>query len=477
MSERNLKLEYWQARLADLEQRSKELELEIGGTVDSSVRRGLEKKLLSVLDEVDSVRDTISEIEQTIQYGTVRARDRALLAILQASSDQIVVMQQAYQTTVLHWQADVPQAVESPEAMVCELNRIGLTADYSALEEFVAHLVSKLDSKADNTGLITSLTQWGQQYYPERNWLALRTQIQNKFEKKSTAFQPAILIRIRLDEETTTQSTDNISHYCLEAWLVEDVKTYQEQGSQRTGYHTLVEADTPAAAPFVLEELDAKIQPLLEQWLIQAKQILINCKKAPEFYIFLPKKLLDLKVDYWPLDPPKPPNRPKRLGFLYRVVLCCADRLEGVYPVDRWHSFWQRHQDSLGRKASDMFVDGSDRDLDALIEILEEAFETNSALGLKITTALRIPTAEDLFEELLISGLPLAIWGRCDEPLISRVTELGTILQTDVLDKLPETVQTKRRQARISSNTPECHIGHHLSLLRDDPTLIPPKSA
>lgn len=469
MGERNLKLEYWQERLEVLNQRITELKLEIGATVDSTFRKGLENKLMVALDEIDQVEATISNIWEISQHKEVQVQTDELIDILQRHNSQIEEMRRAYQTTVSHWPTDVPQEVETAISMIKELKRIGSSADYSALEEFVAHLVSDTNS----TKLISALNHWGQHYYPDRSWAALHVQIQQAFEPKSENFQPAILIRIHLAEEATTQA-DNTPHYQLEAWLIEDIETYQTQGNRRTGYHTLVSADTPAALPFVLEALEAKMQPLLNQWLSQAKQILSGCKNDPEFHVFLPKSLLHLTVDYWPLDDRQ---RPKRLGQLHRVVMCCADRLDGPYPIGPWRSLWDRHQTCLDQIAGDVFVDGSEQDLDTLIEVLEDAVADNAIVGLKVTTAPRLPAAEELFEELLISGLPLAIWGRCEEAGIAIAAELDTILRTDSLIKLPQTVQEKRREARKPKNSVDRHIGHHLSLLRDNPTLIPPKSA
>jgi hypothetical protein len=105
-----------------------------------------------------------------------------------------------------------------------------------------------------------------------------------------------------------------------------------------------------------------------------------------------------------------------------------------------------------------------------------ETIETSDgAVGLHLTNA---PSAEMLAliaEELWVIGLPLLFWGRCDEPRINNAEALDTILQRKRLDELAETLKAARRQSR--SNTPECDIGHHLSLLRDNPSLIYPLSA
>lgn len=466
MVERNLELEYWQEQLEALVQEAKKLQQELEVENDSIRRDRLEKRLMQNFEKRSQVEAKVQSCEQSAKTALEGIRKSALLAILLDHRDQVAEMAQAYLTTVLHWPTDVPQSVEEPAQMIRELNRIGSTPEYSALEEFVAHLVGQTKSVA----LIDALNVWGQQYYAERNWSALKTQIQQKFEVDCEEFQPAILIQIRLAEEATTQA-DNVPRYQLQAWLVDNVETYQEQRKQRTGYRKLIEEGTPAFEPFVLEQLEEKIQPLLGQWLSLVNQVLPECRNDPEFHVFLPKELLFLNVDCWLF------GGGRRLGHQHRVMVCCADRLEGPYPGPTWRRMWDRHQACLEQQANETFVSISDQDLDTAIEIIEDAIDADTVVGLKLTTPPCSPAAEELFEELLSAGLPLAVWGRCDEANISIPQELDTILQVCTLSQLPHIVHRKRRESRRRANTPDRHIGHHLSLLRDNPTLIPPKSA
>ena len=71
-------------------------------------------------------------------------------------------------------------------------------------------------------------------------------------------------------------------------------------------------------------------------------------------------------------------------------------------------------------------------------------------------------------------GFPLPIWGRTDLAEATNETELDRILEVDLRD-LPQTVRRERRESR--KKPVGGHIGHHLSLLGDDPKLVPPKSA
>ncbi|MEM9092855.1 MAG: hypothetical protein AAGC93_29525 [Cyanobacteria bacterium P01_F01_bin.53] len=471
MSSRNVGLEF---KLADLkrklEKEKKRLEAidrKIAEGVDFEEEEKLETRKDGIYPTINALSENIRKLEGKWQNQSLENRNTELISLLQAADHSNYDFQQLYQTVVSHWGTATAPSAASLLEILPELERMGKndTAGYSALESFIAHLWHKASPE-----LLAALRSWGEDYFPKQNWADLYAQIQAELTAKSANLKPAILINICLAEEKTTQS-GNQPHYRLEAWLVENLETYQEQGKQRTGYHPLTLTGTPAAEPFMIEALEAKIQPLLNNWISQTKRLLVNCNRDPEFYVFLPKSLLEMAVDYWPLD------TRKRLGHLYSVVLCCSDRLDGPYPINAWHRFWERHCDCSEKIATDAFIEGSDENIDNLIEALEEAEDDENIVGLKLKTAPSSEKLEMLFDELLIAGLPLAFWGRCDKANILNAKELDTILQKDSLGKLSVTVQHKRREARKAKNTPDCHIGHHLSLLQDNPKLIPPRSA
>ena len=71
--------------------------------------------------------------------------------------------------------------------------------------------------------------------------------------------------------------------------------------------------------------------------------------------------------------------------------------------------------------------------------------------------------------------MPLAIWGRQNLVQVTNEAELDRVLNDCCLDELPHTVKEERRAARRMAE--DSHVGHHLSLLWDDPYLVPPRSA
>ncbi|PZO48734.1 MAG: hypothetical protein DCF15_17630 [Phormidesmis priestleyi] len=198
----------------------------------------------------------------------------------------------------------------------------------------------------------------------------------------------------------------------------------------------------------------------------------MECEKDPEFYVFLPKELLDTAVDQWPL------TSSGCLGHTYSVVLCCSDRID--YPtasIGGWQRYWKRHENAAGQTARDVFIECDGRDMSAVMSAIKTIEASSDAIGLHLINAPSAETLDLIAEELWIVGLPLMLWGRCDEVKINNAQALDTILQKKSLNELAETLKAERYQSRNPGNTPECHIGHHLSLLRDNPLLIYPLSA
>ena len=469
MSERDLGREM---QLADISRQLEEEKQRIGNInqkisegVDFEEERKLEARKDSSFQKISELDNKKKALEQADEQRHLSESARQLADILQTADDSKV--QQAYQGLAAYWHTAIPATMPPRSQLVTELDRLGNSkdADYSGLESFIAHLW-----QVANGQLLIELKRWSQTYYPARDWANLYQTIQAALLDSAKSFKPAILVKVAPAEEKTTQSAQNQPHYRLEAWLIEDIHTYKTQGRRRTGYRPLIKAETPDAEPFVLDKLTQKVQSLLGQWIKRTKQLLMDCEEDPEFYVFLPKELLDMAVDDWPL------SAALSLGHAYSVVLCCLDRIDGPYPVKGWKQYWTRHTSAAERVAREVFVESDGSDVSAVMAAIAQMKASADAVGLHLTCAPGAETLSLIVEELLIAGVPLFFWGRCDEVNISNAEALDTILQKDSLGNLAETVQLERSKARLPQNTPECHIGHHLSFLRDSPLLIYPLS-
>ncbi|NEQ53524.1 MAG: DUF342 domain-containing protein, partial [Leptolyngbya sp. SIO3F4] len=292
MASRDLGLEYKledrKKKLRRLKERLEKIDKKIDEGVDFEEEEKLEARKDNTFVEISEINQEIEDIKQELQQQTEQAQENDFVLILQASDITLEILENVYRTTVNY--LAVPAPVEITAAsdiwkalapIVCE------NQQYSAVEIFVACLMNGSQSSQ----LIHALRDWGQEYCPDSNWSAIYAAVQTELDARSQNFQPAILIKLSLAEEKTTQS-GNQPYYRLEAWLIENLKTYQQQGQERRGHHNLIEAGTVAAEPFLIDNIELTMQPLLSQWLIRKKQLMNRCKLDPEFYVFLPKSLL-----------------------------------------------------------------------------------------------------------------------------------------------------------------------------------------
>ncbi|MEM9264680.1 MAG: hypothetical protein AAGA46_04075, partial [Cyanobacteria bacterium P01_F01_bin.13] len=119
----------------------------------------------------------------------------------------------------------------------------------------------------------------------------------------------------------------------------------------------------------------------------------------------------------------------------------------------------------------DAFVAGSG---DCSQGMLKGQWQTNQKLGLKLSNVLTQKQYDEVFSTLIELGIPVALWLRCDQFAngLECGCELDGLLNCEP-QKLPELVRDMRSKA--TSLPPDAHIGHHLSFLWEDPTLIPPR--
>jgi vWA-MoxR associated protein C-terminal domain len=466
----NPKLEYLQSQLSSLRSNQKKVQLQIDAVLPADVltKDALENCLNLLFDEIKDVEQKIKEEESNWNDRLAQQKFNDLIKIIQSNQTLWEQIQKAYENTLNHWAVRVKQNLVDVRSIVNELNKIPQgSLPYSALDEFISNVFNE----TSDVVITESLTQWGKEYRQDIDWFSLYTLIQESEAGRFKNANPAILITIARSDEASTQSPDGETYFQIESWLIEDIGTYQ---SKKTGFHSLLSVDSPDAAPFLLGELLGKITSLLNRFLQKQREYCKNCENYPEIHVFLPLELMYLGVDIWVLENSL---RPKYLGHDHLVFIRCANRYDRNYSkAPSWRKLWKRHQDSLQEIAQHVFVPGHDKDIDKLIEILDDAVQDNRQfIGLQLSDAP--VSAKNSFYELLDSGLPLAIWSRSNLTRSKHRTQVSALLASCCLETLPTKVKDKRFETRQSKNTEANHIGHHLSLLWDDPNFYPPKSA
>ncbi|MBD2073045.1 hypothetical protein H6F86_03910 [Phormidium sp. FACHB-592] len=463
-------LDFYQTQLDDLERDYTKVKEQQRVEQDGPTQNKLERQIEQIGRQMDGWQQKIAQHQTDRQRQVARIALDTLISILKTDESQLELMIQAYQQTISHWSVPVRLDINTVETIIYELERIAPgQSSYTARDEFIAHVVHQ----TPNPSLPNALNHWGVQYRGSIDWLQLHTQIQAAQDKRLETAEPAILMSITRCDEASTQTQETATYYQINAWLIEDIETYR---SQKTGYHSLLATDSPESASYLLEELLPQITRLLNHFLAEQRRLFDFCENYPQIHVFLPLELMHLGVDVWQLNAENS-RRQEYLGHDHIVVIRCANRYDRNYKKSpSWLKLWKRHQGLLQESAKEVFVPGHDHDLDELMDVLDEAVQpASNVVGLHVT---QVPlNTEELFYELLDSGLPLAIWPRCNLNDNAHETAMADLLATCCLEQLPHTVKDKRYETRKRHNAPDCHIGHHLSLLWDDPYLVPPKSA
>ncbi len=370
-------------------------------------------------------------------------------------------MQQAYQATVKARLFKAPRNIETVKSLITELLRIPKgSSDFTAIEEFAA----RLNSISENQELVSVLKQWGEQHC--KDWSELVRKIR---EEENPKVQTALLIMISYSDEAATQSQDG-EVYRVEVLLIENVEQYKKapqgelKGCRKVGKSKLTGDET-----YSWEKIPGVLKELLEE-----ENIADELSSESEVHIFLPQQHLNCEADRWELIEGAKGYIP--IGYKYNVFVRLYERLSRNYKKSKtWRRKWQQKDGFL--KASNIFEDCDDCKLGDIEHLLYEldSKESKKVIGVKLIKALNPDRFTDFAELILKGGLPLAIWDRSNLSKSTNEAELNRILEACILEELPKTVKDKRFDSRNKSRY--SHIGYHLSLLWDDPDLVPPKSA
>lgn len=264
------------------------------------------------------------------------------------------------------------------------------------------------------------------------------------------------------------QPTDN---YSVKAFFIPDAKEYDaKSGAGQKEIYVSLDGEVPTEN-INQSTLEGFVQACLET----------AARLSPEnlmVHLILPFPLMNVAVETWSLmgDDPVLPGLvlETKIGERYRLVIQIAARL---YPkvFNAYEEPWRRNWDRLTKlKSKDMcnaFLAGA---AVSSRSDLKQKWQADQHLGLKLSNVLTQKQYDEVFSTLIELGIPVALWLRCDQFAngLECGCELDGLLNCKP-QKLPELVRDMRSKA--TSLPPDAHIGHHLSFLWEDPTLIPPR--
>jgi hypothetical protein len=451
----NLQLDYIERVLADLEKKHETISEQLRAADATEVDR-LKISLSATIKQMRRLEQEKRAIEEEQTQISFQEALDSMTSLLQLYENQVNDMKAAQSKVCRkHGFRILRQPCTSAEVISQLLEIPWSQNSLEVLEEFAAYLLVF----TQESRLKVALQSWGSQHASE-HWADLLQQANQHQIELTQQSHPALLVLIRQNDEASTQSQAEM--FDVKAWLIRDIHHYRECKKDRdkdAKNDVLGIISSTVEKTFSEPELLIKLPEYISEVLSDNSYFFTV---EPELHIFLPFELMNHDIDRWNLVDDC--GESLFLGHEYKVIFRCARRLSPNRHTSRWKNRWKEHQAQLERYADQSFTCGDDSDLKALLENLKKTADT--VVGLKVVTAPQHTGAQSLFGVLLQVGIPVAIWSRKNLEHSTNEAELNRILSTCFLKNLPDTVHDERNGAS--------HISQHLSLLWDDPLLVPP---
>ncbi|MDY6899267.1 MAG: hypothetical protein SWZ49_14485 [Cyanobacteriota bacterium] len=398
-------------------------------------KRNLQLDLDSILKEIEDIQGQINNANnQKFQY---------LKEILSkfTTKEEISIIKKAYR-------ACSPEGwhfitTDEPEKILVDVMKMPKgNSKYTKVEHFVACLFALIK----NPSLVAGLKNWAEENINEFDDL-FKKEKQELERKRQENKNPYLIVRVK-------ENSSKKDYYFVDAWLIPDGDTYHYE--EKPNCKQLDKSkDT-----FTLKEIRVEIKNFLDEIGEYASSKLI-------VEIFLPLNVINEAVDSWEIE-----NEfglvLEKLSLNYKVVVRSTERCEKIYNRFRgkWKEKWNDLQDLIENSTINNFVYFNDGNLN---ELLPELTKRNH-IGIQFQKTPIKTGKGSVFAAILTTAIPIALWLRHELSLNfnEQVDGLGKCC----IEQLIETVAEKRREALKKPQ--DSHIGHHISLLWENPNRLPP---
>ena len=348
--------------------------------------------------------------------------------------------------------------------------------NYSLLERFICFLLLHLEDLKKPSELCQKLTEWLEKYSQNIEDLkaVLRKEKALKNQENFQIKQPEPYLLVAAIEKS--------KGFILKAWLIENPQNYTPENPQ--GFHSFIDEEnvlmnakgTIVSNKNTSEFNQAKNLTELLQffWADVSERYDFNLEKIA---IFLPYKLIDRDikpVDQYISDPNIPEYFQTLLGEQCEITLRFSERLRlsgnSNAELNKFNQKWRSLTSRQGARVIDIFhpsaTSGNSK------KFFRQIFADDVA-AVRLTEVLQPEKRESVMEAFYYAGIPVALWMRPEAENIDCAEELQNICNAcNSLSNLPGTIKAKRSEAWKQDI--DRHIGNHLSLLWEDPDIVPP---
>ncbi|MBR8839319.1 MAG: hypothetical protein DSM106950_36290 [Stigonema ocellatum SAG 48.90 = DSM 106950] len=403
------------------------------------------KKLCALLEVIrEEVGEDVKKLINRLLQQIIQQQLTDILAPLEQKQEIFQVMKKAYvECCPRNWGEDWED--ESPDTLEKILSNLGDMPQGNAHESPIVQFVARLSQNPNiSEPTATQLKEWVQQN--AKNFSQLLTEISDDevtTKEQQDSIPTYLIILIKPSQQNQNK------HYSVAAWFISDGRKDKFDFRTGQGYNSLDIQEQEEI--FQLKQIPTLVQNFLTQ---AANKYMMDWCEPPIIMFFLPFKLLNEPIDSWKIE--KIP-----LGIQYHVVIRSCGRLKGYLFRNIWIQKWQALQhrmDSLDEKNL-IFGDG---DWKSLLNKLDQP----KVVGVKLLK----PPSKDIINVLEKTATPVAIWFRKSLKEINLQEQFETLVKGG-MGALPKIIKEKRSEA--FSIDKEQHIGHHISLLWEDPYLLP----
>lgn len=339
---------------------------------------------------------------------------------------------------------------ESPDTLKEILANLKDTPQGKAPESPLIQFVARLSEDAEIPELAAiSLKKWGEQN--ANNFSELLTKIRNaEITRNEEMVQTYLIVLLNPSKQHQNK------RYFVSAWFIPNGENDKFNCHTGEGYKIL-EIEQQEQETFYLEEIPC----LLKDYLAQITPHLTDFSSLPTIEIFLPYELLNEPIDTWRIQEEE--ELPIPIGSLYKVIVRSSHRLKKYRYRNVWVQKWKTLKELTENPCSKCCTSGDYHSWQELFSRLNQ----DCAIALKLMK----PPSKEFFQVMDQTAIPVALWIRQELQNLNFQVELDQLLQCSITE-LPERVKQKRLDDFPDAS--EQRIGHHLSLLWENPHILPP---
>ncbi|MCL2934721.1 MAG: serine protease [Trichodesmium sp. MAG_R03] len=354
--------------------------------------------------------------------------------------------------------------------------------NYSLLERFICFLLLHLEDLKKPSELCQKLTEWLEKYSQNIEDLkaVLRKEKAIIDQEKYDMKEPEACLLVAAIEKSNNS-------FVVRAWLIEDIQNYTHNNSNSS--HSLINEEEILinkegiiTSNKTISELkkSKNLTELLQSLWADVASFCVCDKKSKlekihlkKIAISLPYKLIDRHikpVDQYLSDPNVPEFCQTLLGIECEVTLRFSERIRSS----------DRHSKTLERKWRSL----TSRKRQPVIEIFHPSgisdtkkffkqIRSENVVAVRLTEVLPPEKQESIMTTIYHAGIPVVLWMRPEAENLDCGRELTNICNAcNYWSDLPKAIKQKRSEAWEQEL--DTHIGNHLSLLWDDPNIVPP---